>query len=114
MGCMDMAISDYYSTLKKQGTTETLDGTGGVILSYVETEFQGLINQADSKTLELANKLNVICTHKLYCAVIEDLDYLDMIEDSEGNKYKITSKPKNTVDRNHHFKIMLELVVNNA
>jgi len=109
-----MAISDYYSTIKKKGTAETIDETGGVVLSYVETEFQGLINQADSKTLELANKLNVICTHKLFCDVSEDLDYIDLIQDADGNNYKITSKPKNTVGRNHHFKIMLELVVNNA
>jgi len=109
-----MAITDYYNTLTKCGTTETLDATGGVVLSYVETTFQGLVNQADSKTLELANKLNVVCTHKLFCNVTEDLDYVDMIKDSDGNTYKITSKPKNTVGRNHHHKIMLELVINNA
>lgn len=108
-----MAISDYYKTLVKLDTSEAEDGIGGVVITYTETEFQGVINQASSDEIELGNKLNIDVSSKLYCSVNESITYGDMIKEG-SDTYRVASRAKNTMNRNHHYKFLLEKVDNNG
>lgn len=106
-----MALKNYYDTLYKLDTTEVQDETGGVILSYIETEFKGLINQANSSEIELGNKLNISVSHKLYCGTSVSLSYDDMVK-KDSRTYRVVSEPKDTIGRGHHYKILLQRLEN--
>lgn len=103
-----MAIEDYYKPIERLENTKTDNGRGGKTYAWVvKNTFQGLINQATSKEIEAANKLGIDGDHKLYCPVDTVLDYDDLIR-RNGVYYRVVSDPKNTVERNHHFKIFLK------
>lgn len=103
-----MAIECYYKEVIKLENVKTSDGRGGYIHSWNETNtFMGLVNQASSKEQEQANKLGVIADYKLYCPIDVTLNIDDTIS-FEGEYYRIVSKPKNTIQRNHHLKILLK------
>ncbi len=103
-----MAIECYYKSITKYDNVKVSDGRGGYIHNWVEVSvFQGLINQASSKEQEQANKLGVIADYKLYCPVDVMLNIDDIIG-FNNEYYRVVSKPKNTIQRNHHFKILLK------
>ncbi len=103
-----MAIQDFYEDIDKLIKSGVSDGRGGTkyVLSTEKT-LKGLINQATSNEIDMAGKKGIEATHKLYCDITEDLNNDDMLF-QDGVYYRITSKPKNTVKRNHHLKIFLK------
>lgn len=106
-------INDYYTTLVLKKATETPDGRGGVITTYTDTEFQGLLTIASSQEVELARKISIDASHTLYCPTDIDVTYSDMIEFNDET-YQIVAEPRNTVQRNHHFKVLCKKVLNNG
>lgn len=103
-----MAIEDYYGPIEKLKNSKTPNGRGGFTYVWVKDfDFQGLINQATSREIEMANKSGIEADYKLYCSVDTDIDNNDLLKKND-EYYRIVSKPKNTVNRNHHFKILLK------
>lgn len=116
-----MAIQDYYRELTFQRNDYTGNGTGGQIDNWVDVtgDFEGLINQASSKEILAAQQRQEEIDSKLFT----DIDILPVynvdgeripyrvIDSIEDNKvYRIVSAPKNTVDRQHHWKWLLRRV----
>jgi hypothetical protein len=90
MGCMVMAITDYYVDL-------TLNTT---------STFKGYIAKKSSEDVDLASDLIIKPSHTLYCPITVSLSYTDVVNDGIYN-YKVVSLPINTVNRNHHYKYEL-------
>jgi SPP1 family predicted phage head-tail adaptor len=103
-----MAIERFYKPIVKLKKTQVPNGRGGFIDTWVEDfTFQGLINQAGSSEIELANKLGISADHKLFCSVDTVIDHNDLVK-KNGKYYRIVSEPKDTVERGHHYKILLK------
>ncbi len=103
-----MAIENYYKSITKLQSTQTPDGRGGAKYKWVTLEkFQGLINQSSSKEIEMANKLGIDADYKLYCSVDVSISIADILKQGD-EYYRVVSKPKNTVNRNHHYKVFLK------
>ena|GEM_PF-1763252 len=105
-----MAIEDYYVPMIIKRVTTTDNGMGG----YSEVwnnhlDILGLINQADSKEVALASQMDIKATHKLYTDAGQDITNKDRVL-YKNEIYRITSLPKDTVNRGHHYKIMLEYI----
>lgn len=106
-------INDYYRTLTVQRKTSTPNGFGGQSETWSNhLTIQGLINQASSQEILAAAQHQNQIDSKLYTDVDQDIKVDDRIVDSiDGNKtYRIVSVPKDTVNRGHHWKIMLKRV----
>ena len=102
-----MAIVDYYATLTRRRVTVT--GGAFPTESATDTTFQGAINQANAKEVQQAMQFNIEADFKMYCDVTEDINHNDIIID-DGKKYRVVGSNKNTMKRNHHFKIMLKYI----
>lgn len=105
-----MAIADYYKTLTLRKKTSTSDNRGGSVLTDADTTFSGLLTFASSQELELARKMAINATHTLYCPTTLDINRKDLVIDN-GLSYRVVGYPQNTVNRNHHYKVMMELTV---
>lgn len=106
-----MAIEHYYETIKRSSYTVTPDGRGGS--TYVKgtpTEFEGLINDATSQEILMAQQMGISVTAKLFTATTNEISSDEIIQDTNDNYYRVVSKAKNTVHRNHHLKYMLQQV----
>ena len=103
-----MAIENYYTnTAKIQRKTETLNAFGVVSEAWADVEtISCLINQATSNEILQAQQVNEEVSHKLFCDVSTDITNKDRII-FNTKIYRVVSVPKNTVNRNHHYKIML-------
>lgn len=105
-----MAIQDYYTAIDIYSKTKTPNGRGGNTYAWAKSSgFPGLINQASSKEVESAAKLGIEADHKLYCDPDTPLDNKDLLYQS-GTYYRVVSKPKDTVGRGHHYKVLLKEV----
>lgn len=108
-----MAIEDYYRPLTVERSTLTPNGFGGFTDVWaVNGTIQGLINQASSQEILAAAQHQNVIDSKLFCDVGLDIKVDDRVRDSiEGQEvYRIVSVPKDTVNRGHHWKIMLQRV----
>jgi len=103
-----MAIENYYTNSAKiQRKAETLNAFGAVTESWSDVEtIDCLINQATSSEILQAQQVNEEVSHKLFCDVSTDITNKDRIIFND-EVYRVVSVPKNTVNRNHHYKIML-------
>lgn len=106
-----MAIQDYYeSGVQRVIKIKVDNGRGGSTYEWLpDLTFYGLINQATSREVLMANKLGMEIDSKLFCDVNVVLDNDDLIL-FKGIYYRVKSVPKNTVHRDHHFKIMLKTI----
>lgn len=105
-----MAIENYYKTINKLSNIKKNDGRGGYVYDFsIISTFNGLVNQASSKEQELAKKLGITADFKLYCEVEATLTINDIIQFND-EYYRVVSKPKNTIQRNHHLKITLKQI----
>lgn len=105
-----MAIENYYVTITKVVKTKTTSPLGGKTEAQAASgTFRGVINQASSREADSAAKLGIIADYKLYCPVNTVLDNDDLIQ-YNGEKFRIVSKPKNTLGRDHHYKVLLKYV----
>lgn len=103
-----MAIDCYYKSITKFENTKIPDGRGGFKYKWVTlNKFQGLINQSSSKEIEMAKKMGLDSDYKLYCAIDVDLHIDDLLLQND-EYYRVLSKGKNTVGRNHHMKYFLK------
>lgn len=109
-----MAISRFYDTLYYVPLTYTETATGKT-RAYVDANkvsFQGVINQNSSTERDMAGKVGVQANYKLFCGVSVDFPADCIIYDGT-HKYRVISDdqiPKNTVNRNHHYRILLETI----
>ena len=103
-------LNDYYYILTLQKKAQTINDFGGTVETWSDdSTFQGLINQATSKDLRLADQWQIKATHKLYCDISVNINSGDRVK--RGTViYRVSSEPKNTVDRDHHYKIFLERI----
>lgn len=101
-------ITDYYHTIDLYTKASTPNGRGGFTYAWSKSsDFQGLINQASSREIEAAAKLDIEADYKLYCGVGVSLDNEKLLK-YNNNFYRIVSEPKNTVERDHHYKTLLK------
>lgn len=72
----------------------------------------GLINTSTQAENIQAQQQNVNMTHKMYCPVTVDVKKHDQIRLDLGSNnfeiYRVEGDPKNTISRNHHFKLILK------
>lgn len=72
----------------------------------------GLINTSTQAESRQAQQQNVNMTHKMYCPVTVDVNKHDQVRLDLGGgdfiKYRVEGDPKNTISRNHHFKLILK------
>ena len=103
-----MAIENYHSsTATIQRKNQTLNAYGAVSEAWADVEtISCLINQATSREILQAQQINEEVSHKLFCDVSTDITNKDRIS-FNSEIYRVVSVPKNTVNRNHHYKIML-------
>jgi hypothetical protein len=104
-----MAIERFYGDLTLTQTTVTVNDYGVEVEAETTTTIQGVINQAGSSEIEYANARNIDVDYKAYVEVTAttlSIDKGDMIDN-----YRVASKPKNTIGRDHHLKILLKEVV---
>lgn len=110
-----MAIEDYYVPLEVwRGTPKTDIRNNTTFGNFIKnSDIQGVINQASFNDSMQAMQLQVDISHKLYTAITSDIKSQDQIRNNT-TIYRVVGKPKNTVNRNHHLKVMLqELGVDN-
>lgn len=103
-----MAIEDYYTDLTLQKVTSTVDAKGGSIYETSDIAFRGNITYASSRDQYVADKKGIFVTHTLYCPVDVDIQKQDRVIDQDGGVFEVKGSPQNTVQRNHHFKLMME------
>lgn len=106
-----MAIGDYYKNITLRKVTETVDDSGGAVLTYVDSTIAGVLTQLSSAEAEIANKLSIMATHMLYCEADADITNKDRIVFG-GIEYQVVSEPLNTLGRNHHLRVMVKRVIN--
>jgi head-tail adaptor len=107
-----MAIEDFYvDGIEILRLSTSGNGMGGSSETWIAdtNTISGLINQADSGEIELASKLDIKATHKLFCDISVNISNQNRIR-YNSEIYRVVSKPKDTVNQNHHYKIMLEYV----
>jgi len=103
-----LAIEDYYKPLIIQRKTLSGNGMGGSSETWVtHLSIDGLINQASSSEIYIAGKLDIKVTHKLFCPPGLDITNKDRVL-YNSKIYRIVGEPKDTVNRGHHFVMMLE------
>jgi hypothetical protein len=128
-------IEDYYKTLIVYRLNETVNAFGAVIKTWVlRDEIQGLVNMVGPKQQNaIANQYQVLNPYNLYCALDGGLGWStsqlawleanipwEMWDDNDkvvkqgdrvefdGEVFRVVSNAKNTVQRNHHLKFILE------
>ena len=106
-----MSIENYYTNLATiQSKTEATNTFGAVTETWSDkSTINCLINQASSTEILQAQQINERVTNKMYCAYDTNINNKDRIV-FNSQVYRIVSIPKNTVNRNHHLKIMLALI----
>jgi hypothetical protein len=104
-----MAIKDYYKDLTLT-TTELIVNDLGIEEETPTTYIiRGVINQAGSSELEYARARNIDIDYKAYLEVSDITNAI--AKDDYINGYRVASEPKNTIERNHHLKVLLKEVV---
>ncbi len=105
-----MAIQDYYKSIQVVSRQGTPNGRGGTnYIWIVDGEILGLINQMTSREKEAAQKLDIEADYKLFTDVGNQLDNNKLLL-YNNEYYRIVSEPKNTVERNHHYKVLLKKI----
>lgn len=104
-----MAITDYYdNTATIQRKTSTNNSYGNIVESWSNVAtISCLINQVSSNEQFEAGQLEKLATHKLFCEISTDIEIEDRVLFS-GEYYRVVSIPKNTVNRDNHYKIFLQ------
>lgn len=111
-----MAIEDYFHDIivLKQLSTET-NLIGGVNDNWGEVKtLRGVINCKNIEPSTLSGKAGENTEYNgLFEYSDDSINYLkaeNRVKDTDGYIYKIPGKPKNTIQRNHHFKVELIFV----
>jgi signal recognition particle GTPase len=108
-----MSIENYYTDITILHNTKMSNGMGGFKDTWSELEtIRGIINADNDKTslkdILIANQVGVVATHALYSDISENLTSNNRIKDSNNRIYRIIGIYKNTINRNHHAKTLLE------
>jgi hypothetical protein len=128
-------IEDYYKTIIVYRLVETTNAFGATVKNWVlKDEIQGLINMSGpEKQSVIADQYQVLNPYNLYCALDGGLGWTtsqltwleadipwEMWNDDDkvvkqgdkvefnGEVFRVVSNAKNTVQRNHHLKFILE------
>lgn len=105
-----MPITDYYTDIEIHGKHKTPNGRGGYSYNWSkESDFPGLINQASSREIEAAAKMDIQADYKLYCPVTVNLSKEKLLL-WNNEYYRVVSEPKDTVNRGHHYKVLLKKI----
>lgn len=105
-----MALEDYFEDLDLQRKSSVDNGIGGEIETWATIgTIRGCINASGSSEIRLAGMLQVTTTHKLLCEPAADIQSSDRIH-KNGLYYRVVSDPKNTLNRGHHLKVLLQEV----
>jgi len=99
-------IENYYSFLILSKATTIIDAYGIETSSFIDSNIQGIINLAGSKEIELAKSRGLDIDYKAYVEVTPVS--LAIKKDDLINGLRVVSAPKNTLQRNHHLKILLK------
>jgi len=105
-----MAITDYYGTSNVviQRATTAADGSGGTTETWADhLTIDGLLVLVSASERVLHERFQDAGTHKLYCASTHDILETDRVY-YDGTYYRITGRPRDPMNRAHHYEIMLE------
>lgn len=101
-------ITDFYSTLVLKTPAVVKNSYGDPVANYVESNFEGMINQANSQEKSLYQQYPADSIYKLFCGA--DVPIAANCKVYDGQEYLVISEPKNTVGRNHHYKVMMQKI----
>ena len=103
-----MAIQDYYKSIQVLAQQGVPNGRGGTSYTWTpEGEIMGAINQANSREIEAARKKDIEADFKLFTDVGSQLDNTKLLL-YKNEYYRVVSEPKDTMQRNHHYKVLLK------
>jgi hypothetical protein len=102
-------IETYYKSVTVQRLTETINAFGAVTKTWNTIgTVQGLINKVGPKEYGLiANQYQVVNPYNFYTTIGANVKLGDKVV-KDGVKYRVATHEKNTVERNHHLKFILE------
>lgn len=108
-----MSISNYFKEIKVLENSGTSNQIGGKSNDFVEIAIiKGVINQSYSNQDNSKGRENESSEYKGFFEYSEQnslyLNPKNRLKDGE-NIYKIKGIPKNTINRNHHLRVDLQL-----
>lgn len=104
-----MAIERFYKDLTLEQIVLVKNEHLVEVPTPITTTIRGVINQAGSSEIEYAKARNIDVDYKAYVEVTELTK--SITKDDRIDGYRVASDPKNTMDRNHHLKILLKEVI---
>ncbi len=94
-------------TFYPQTLTETDDGMGGVVQTYVDgTAFRGRLSSLPVAERMSADKLTTYASHKLFCDY-QTLTEVQRIRNSDSTRYFQIRGIVNPSNSNHHLEVTL-------
>lgn len=110
-----MAIDEYYRDIIVLAQIEGQDQLGGRIENWGEVAtIQGAINKSYANVSNIGGKSGETSAAKGFFEITDtSTSYLhkqNRLQDIDGSIYKINGEPKNTMNRNHHYRLDLEYV----
>ncbi len=102
-------IERFYKDLTLSRIAITVNDYGVEVETSTAATIKGIINQAGSSEIEYAKARNIDVDYKAYVEVTATT--LAINKDDKIDGYRVASEPKNTMERNHHLKILLKEVV---
>ena len=104
-------ISDHYGSgnIVVSRATEASDNAGGTNRAWAtHLTLDGVIQPLSASQRANLMRLEDVSTHKLYTAV-KDIKQTDRIV-SDSTTYKITGRPVNPGNKDHHLETSLEII----
>lgn len=106
-----MSVKDYYSEtltlLTHDRATNPFD-TGGDSWT-TSKEFRAGVNQLNGNRQFIAGTHQVLAEYKVYCDVDTDITTGKRLR-WDGEDYEITQLPKNTMQKGHHYTLLMRRV----
>jgi hypothetical protein len=105
-----MSLKRAYQACVRKRKTETQNTRGRPITTYADTNINGYMSAYRMQNVKVADKETTETLYKFLC---DDFDLIagDLIVYNSGT-YEVIGDPKNTVNRNHHIKVICKKVAN--
>jgi hypothetical protein len=103
-----LAIEDYYIDCTRKRPLFTANVRGRLVPTYAETLIRGYKGSQIDNPIVVGDMVTIVTNYKFFCNDF-DLKSNDLIE-YEGEIYQVIGKPKNTANKNHHIKVMIQRI----
>jgi len=103
-----MSIQNYYNTISILQASKVNNGIGGKTLTWnIIDTVQGVINQ-DVGSETVNGKVLERTVYKGYTEVNSNIEAKHRLKDIDNKIYRIKGSPKNTIRKNHHYRLELD------